>query len=204
MLVGISSDIKKYYKTYVDILDHNWINYFENKKINYIQFPNSTKLTNNILRTKNLNFDLIIFPGGCDINNKKPNKLRVITEINILKFAIKKKIPLIGICHGMQLINIFFKGKLSKINDHMKKDKEIYFKNKFLFNKKKLTVKCYHNYGIKEKFIGIGLKNLANDSLNNIEIFEHKKFKILGFMFHPERQKNYNNLNKIINFVLKK
>ena len=204
MIVGITSDIKKYYRTYIDIIDHNWINYFENKKINYIQFPNSIKLTNNILKKKNLNFDLIVFPGGCDINNKKPNKLRVITEKNILKFAIKKKIPLIGICHGMQLINIFFKGKLSKVNGHMKKHKEIYLKKKSIFNKNKLTVKCYHNYGIKKKFLGLNLKSLANDSSNNIEIFEHKKYKIYGIMFHPEREKNYNNLNKIINFILKK
>ena len=133
MIVGITSDIKKYYKTYIDILDHNWINYFENKKINYIQFPNSIKLTNNILKKKKLNLNFIIFPGGCDINNKKPNKLRVNVEKSILKFAIKKNIPLIGICHGMQLINVFFKGKLSRINGHMKKHKEIYLKKKIYF-----------------------------------------------------------------------
>ena len=84
MIVGITSDIKKYYRTYIDIIDHNWINYFENKKINYIQFPNSIKLTNNILKKKILNFDLIIFPGGSDINNKKPNNLRVANEKSIL------------------------------------------------------------------------------------------------------------------------
>ncbi len=203
MIVGITSDIKKYYRTYIDIIDHNWINYFENKKINYIQFSNSIKLTKNILKRKNLNFDLIIFPGGSDINNKKPNNLRVATEKIILKFAIKKKIPLVGICHGMQLINVFFNGKLTKINGHMKKNKEIHLKKKFLFNKNKLVVKCYHNYGIKEKFLGHGLKNYANDKSGNIEIFKHKNYKVYGFMFHPEREKNYNNLDKIINFVLK-
>ena len=110
---------------------------------------------------------------------------------------------MIGICHGMQLINIFFKGKLSKINGHMKKKNKITLKKKFIFNKKKITVECYHKYGIKQKFLGFNLKNLANDSSNNIEIFRHKKYKVYGFMFHPEREKNYNNLEKIINFVLK-
>ena len=204
MIVGITSDIKKYFTTYIDILDHNWINYFERKKINYFQFPNSIKLTNNILKRKNLKIDLIIFPGGCDINNNKPNIFRINTEKNILKFAIKKKIPLVGICHGMQLINIFFKGKLSKVKNHMKKNKQIYLKNKNVFNKKQLIVKCYHNYGIKEKFLGINLKSLGNDLLGNVEIFKHKNYKIYGFMFHPEREKNYINLDKIIQFILKK
>ncbi len=91
MLVGISSDIKKYFKTYIDILDHNWIKYFEKNKIDIIKFPNSYKLSNSIIRRKNLKFDLIILSGGSDINKKLPNKLRVRSEISLIKFAIKKK-----------------------------------------------------------------------------------------------------------------
>ncbi len=203
MIVGITADIKKYFKTYIDIIDHNWINYFESKKIKYIQFPNSKKLTNNILK-RNLKIDLIIFPGGCDINSKIPNKLRIINEKNILKFAIRKRIPLLGICHGMQLINIFFKGKLSKVKGHMKKKRKIYLKEKSIFNKEKIVVNFFNNYGIKEKLLGSNLQILAKDLDNNIEAFKHKNHRIFGFMFHPEREKNFQNLNRIINFVLKK
>ena len=31
-------------------------------------------------------------------------------EYQLIEYAIKKKIKLIGICRGMQVINIFFKG----------------------------------------------------------------------------------------------
>ena len=43
----------------------------------------------------------IILSGGQDIGT---NKLRDKTEITLIDFAIKNKIPLIGICRGMQLI----------------------------------------------------------------------------------------------------
>jgi gamma-glutamyl-gamma-aminobutyrate hydrolase PuuD len=35
-------------------------------------------------------------------------------------------------------------------------------------------------------------------------MFKHKKQNIYGVMWHPEREKNYLNLNQIINKVLKK
>ena len=38
---------------------------------------------------------------------------------------------------------------------------------------------------------------IALDQDNNVEIFKHKK-KIYGFMWHPERNRNYKELNMII------
>ena len=204
MLVGISSDIKKYFNTYIDILDHNWIKYFEKEKIDIIKFSNSNGLNNSVIKRKNFKLDLIILPGGSDINDKLPNKLRVKSETFLLKYAIKKKIPVIGICHGMQLINIFFKGKLSKVNNSMRVNKKIYLKKNLIFKEKKINVRCFYNFGIKEKFLGKGLLSLGADSSKNIEILKHNKLNIWGFMFHPEREKNFIKLNKIIRTVLKK
>ena len=42
-------------------------------------------------------------------------------------------------------------------------------------------------------------KALAVDTNNNIEMFEHKKKKLIGVMWHPEREMNYYRLKKIIN-----
>lgn len=204
MLVGISSDIKKYFNTYIDILDHNWIRYFEKEKIDLIKFTNSYKVNNLIIKRKNFKLDLIILPGGSDVNNKLPNKLRVKSEIFLLKYAIKKKIPIIGICHGMQLINIFFKGKLSKVKNSMRVNKKIFLKKNSIFKEKIINGKCFYNFGIKEKYLGKGLMSLGVDSSNNIEIFKHNQLNIWGFMFHPEREKNFIKLNKIIRTVLKK
>lgn len=203
MIVGITSDIKKYYNTQIDIIDHNWINYFKKQNIDFIQFPNSLHITNRILKNKKIKLDLIIFPGGCDINKEKINLIRIQNEKRILKFAIDNKVPVLGICHGMQLINVYFKGKLSKIDSHMKKRIKVKVLEKSLFKKEVIFVKCYHNFGILKKFLGRGLEILGIDNSNNIEIFQHKKYKIYGFMFHPEREKNFKKLNYIFKHILK-
>ena len=45
---------------------------------------------------------------------------------------------------------------------------------------------------------------IALDQDNNVEIFKHKKKKIYGFMWHPERNRNYKELNMIIKKLIKK
>ena len=47
--IGITSNIKKYYKVYIDFIDHYWINFFEKKKIEYKLIPNSKYLSEKIL-----------------------------------------------------------------------------------------------------------------------------------------------------------
>ena len=40
-------------------------------------------------------------------------------EKSIIKFSIKNKIPLLGVCRGMQLVNIYFGGKI-RLKNHMR------------------------------------------------------------------------------------
>ena len=40
MYIAITSNLKKYYKGYIDFIDHYWLNFFENQKIEYSLIPN--------------------------------------------------------------------------------------------------------------------------------------------------------------------
>jgi putative glutamine amidotransferase len=68
-------------------------------------------------------FDGLIISGGVDINPKlysnsidptvkKIEPRRDELELKLLDIAIKKKVPILGICRGMQLINVYFGGTL--------------------------------------------------------------------------------------------
>ena len=97
----------------------------------------------------------------------------------------------------MQVINLFFKGKQNRINGHMRTNHKIYFKKKF-FSKKIMNVNSFHNFGIPLKKMSNKLNVIALDKDKNVEIFKHKRKKILGLMWHPERNKTYKELNQII------
>ena len=74
----------------------------------------------------------------------------------------------------------------------MRTKHKIFFKNK-IFNKKIKTVNSFHKFGIPIKKMSNQFEVIALDKDDNVKIFKHKK-NIYGFMWHPERNKNYKEL----------
>ena len=145
--IGITSNIKKYYKGYIDFIDHYWLDYFEKKSINYYLIPNKKKLSKK--KIEDINF--LIIPGGNDVSNiLNTSKIRNSIEINLIKICFKKKIPILGICRGAQLLNKSFGGKGTKIIKHMRTRHNIFFTNREIIKKKFLNVNSFHNDGIKK------------------------------------------------------
>ena len=121
----------------------------------------------------------------------------------MIKKAIKRKIPIFGICRGAQLLNIKFGGRISKVKNQMRTRHNIYlYKNNFI-KKKIFNVNSFHNYGIKYEDISKKFKIIATDSDRNVEMFVSKKNKITATMWHPEREKNKKILTNIINKILR-
>ncbi len=199
--IGITSNIKNYYKGYIDFLDHYWIEHFGKKKTDYELIPNNTYLSEKILKKINL----LILAGGNDIISKRKDSLiRNKIEKNLINKAIKKKIPILGICRGAQLLNIKYGGKIKRINNQMRTRHNIYLIKNKVIKRSILNVNSFHNFGIKRNDLSKRFTPLAFDKENNIEMFMSKKEKIIGVMWHPEREKSKNILINLIKKLTKK
>lgn len=165
-----------------DNLDLRYVNLIQNLNMLPIIMPNMSKNINQFLDT--LKPDGILLTSG---GNPKENNLRKITENKLIKYSIKNNLPLIGICRGAQVINIFFKGNVVPIKNHVRRNHII--KGDIIKGMKKTSVNSYHDLGITKKTLGKNLKILASTNDLSIECFKHTRKEIMGIMWHPERYK---------------
>lgn len=139
------------------------------------------QIYNNTLKNK---YSLIVFAGGNNcLLEKKKDKIRSYINDKIYNFAIKRKIKILGICHGAQFLAIKSKLKLQKKKHHVGNHKVLFNINALKFSK---IVNSYHNDVIKfNKTKDVNIFGIAQD--DTVEAFHVTKKKILGIMWHPER-----------------
>ena len=86
----------------------------------------------------------------------------------------------------------------------MRSRHNVWFKNTEVIKSKVLNVNSFHNSLIKKKDLTTNAKEIAIDSKKNVEMFYIKSNKIIGVMWHPEREKNNKFLKNLIVFLTKK
>ena len=91
-----------------DALSQDWSQFFERLGINPLLIPNTIKDISSFL--EDMQVEGLFLSGGDNIGD---NQDRDETEQKIINYSLEKKIPLIGICRGMQVINTFFGGTLN-------------------------------------------------------------------------------------------
>ncbi|MCE1164051.1 MAG: gamma-glutamyl-gamma-aminobutyrate hydrolase family protein [Bacteroidetes bacterium] len=173
--------------------------------------------------------DGLILTGGVDIypelyndwENKedtgKFNPERDGFELKLFASACDKNIPVLGICRGCQLINVYFNGSLiydletiRKVN-HRKIDDKTMRLHKVNINpgsklheilgKSEGTVTSSHHQAIDRPGEGIKVTSKAPDGI--VEGIEYDGKNIIGVQWHPERFDDFKNEfsgNLLVNF----
>ena len=189
------------YNTITLSLEQNWIEYAKKVNINLfiISDPKNLKKDYTTYKPKGL-----IVSGGGDIYNydkKLYNLQRDKNEKKIIDFFKNKKLPILGICRGFQLICSYNGINLTRVKNHVKKNHNIYnlYQDKKL-NFNKINTNSFHNYAVRK--LNNKFEKLAIHDDQTVEIAKLKNSQIYLFMFHPERknkdQKKIDNLIKKI------
>lgn len=152
----------------------------------------------------------LLLPGGGDITpaffgERNHGARSIDTELDILQlqaldFCIKKRIPVLGICKGIQVINVGFGGTLyqdmptAEFHSYNGCDKyhdTTIEKGSWLHQLygDHAVVNSAHHQAIRE--LGSGLDAVQRCPLDGcIEAIVHRELPILGVQWHPERIDN--------------
>lgn len=159
-------------------------------------------------------FDGLILAGGGDVSphlygQKNTQSVgidleRDYTELYLIKKFTSENKPILGICRGLQIINVFFGGTLTQhVEGHSQvKGKDIYhsaynFIDSFthkIYGKSTLVNSAHHQV---VKQLGNNLIPSCVDENGYIEGFFSNNHPIFATQFHPERMING---GKIIKF----
>ena len=104
---------------------------------------------------------------------------------SVLDAFSKVKKPVLGVCRGHQLINVFFGGSLYQdIPGHGRKDTDPH-KALLLKENSELMVNSTHHQAVKKP--GAGFEIMAKAPDGTVECIYNAERRILGVQWHPER-----------------
>lgn len=209
MVNYIEGELKGHKKCYLN-------KYYIDAIINSGGVPFIIPFSNNdiIIKEQVLTLDGLIISGGPDIfpynYGQEPSSYlkdffpeRDQFEYKLLEESKKRKIPIMGMCRGIQIINTSENGTLyqdiSFLGKKVLKHNQINFpkqkihkvsieKNSILFNilnKDEIMVNSFHHQVVDE--VSDNYKIIAKASDGAIEAIEHKSYPfLLGLQWHPE------------------
>ncbi len=135
---------------------------------------------------------------------EKTHPLKDEIEISLIRHALRKKLPILGICRGSQLLNVVCGGTLY---GDVQKEKKSHLKHinfahydtyrhqisiedgsplSKWYGRTSLRVNSYHHQGIRE--LAARFKAMAHAADGLVEAYYDPKARfVVGLQFHPER-----------------
>lgn len=209
-----------------DCLDQAWTETLEPEGFHPVPLPNEVDDVDDYLDESFL--EGIILTSGNDLAHLEeastPAPERDRFERAVIDWAIERELPVLGVCRGLELLNVYFGGSISPVADHVATDHEVVFDSPAVdvdldsalgrFGPTdnggvtvdpmpdRLAVNSYHDYGIHEDEVAEPLDIVATATDGTVECLVHESESILGIMWHPERPSPAPALNRQLFHVL--
>ena len=177
-----------------DSFTYNLYHYISKFKKNVDVFRND-KIDSKTILKKNYN-KIVISPGPGN-PNQAGNCLNIVKDLH-------KKIPILGVCLGHQIIGQVFGGKIIRAKKlmHGKTSKIKHFKKGLFKNiQDNFEATRYHSLIVDRKNFPKDLIITAETKNKTIMGLMHKEYDIHGLQFHPESISTLMGTKLIKNFV---
>ena len=177
-----------------DSFTFNLYHYLSSLKVNVDVIRNDQITSNEILKRK---YNKIVISPGPGNPDQSGNCLKIVK-------SLYKKIPILGVCLGHQIIGQVFGSKIVQAKKlmHGKTSKIISKKLGILKNlPKSFEATRYHSLIIDKKTLSKHLEITAESKDGLVMGVQHKKYNVHGVQFHPESIKTKLGIKILKNFI---
>ena len=177
-----------------DSFTFNLYHYLSSLKVNVDVIRNDKITSDDILKRK---YNKIVISPGPGNPNQSGNCLKIVK-------TLYKKIPILGVCLGHQIIGQVFGSKIVQAKKlmHGKTSKIISKKVGILKNlPKSFKATRYHSLIIDKKTLSKHLEITAESKDGLIMGIQHKEYDVHGVQFHPESIKTKLGIKILKNFI---
>ena len=177
-----------------DSFTFNLYHYLSSLKVNVDVIRNDQISSKDILKRK---YNKIVISPGPGNPNQSGNCLKIVK-------SLYKKMPILGVCLGHQIIGEVFGSKIIQANKlmHGKPSKIKSYKTGILKNlPRTFEATRYHSLIIDKKTLSNDLEITALTKDGIIMGIMHKKYNVHGVQFHPESIKTTLGIKILSNFI---
>ena len=162
MRIGLTQRVLFHRDRAYDSLEHSWYEFLQGHTL--VSIPNR-------LCSQFPDIDLLIITGGDD------HPIRNQIEHELVNSMLARDLPIIGVCHGCQLLTQRLGGSVVPVADHQDSYHEVFYQDE------SHLVNSYHRLRIERSPPGATV--LAQDPDGYVEAWIQDR--TAGVMWHPER-----------------
>ena len=166
-----------------DCLDQNWTRLVA--LCGFVPVPLSNSPEDPKAYFDSLGLSGVILTGGNDIAASEGGKNvapeRDAFEYALIDICMARRTPVLGVCRGLQILNVHLGGRLRRIEGHTA------VRHTVTWEDQPIEVNSFHAFAVSSADLAEDLTATAICADRSLEAFHHKTHPIVAVMWHPER-----------------
>jgi putative glutamine amidotransferase len=167
-------------------------------EVAWMPVPNVGKAARHVAESWDL--DGLVLSGGEDVGKATA---RDRTEAELLDCFLKRRLPVLGVCRGLQFMQRHFGGRLSRIPGlaHVARRHPVEIiagSVPAMERRGSLSVNSYHGIGIRRNDLAAPFRAFAVSPDGFVEGAVIPGTRVLGVMWHPERERPFTTFDRAL------